>query len=1068
MSLGHHYVKAFRLSPAVSARCKVVVAREVPPSGSDVELLISQALDEEEPPVLVHFSGARYASSGLTELDVPKALICTDWRADFRLHAELSRLFELVVVEDKRAADAFRSVAADTVVIHPCTGYDPEVSHPIQILKAYDVTFVGMLEPGKRRSREWAAETLVAMSQRGIRVNLLQGVVGRDAARAYNRSRLVVFGAEFDGIESAVVEALACGRAVLVPRGFLAAKPWPLEAGKHVIEYEPETLEEVLEDYLTHSEKRDTIAQAAREVAEQTFSYESRALALLDLLEQNAAPAAERPGTESSGIDERLLAQGIALHYQGNSDAAADVFRQLDRSAATAWNNLGVTLASAERFPEAAAAICNAVEEGEHDRLTAFNAGMIHLRAGKLGRARRWFEKVLESKMPASVSPSVLVLEPDYRTKLACEVAACLGAMGDADQAGATLGRVLEFESCRALCEIAMRQERYGDARNAAQRVVSLVDEDCSAWLDLGRACARAGDIDSAEEAYRKAILSEPMCTEAQQELIALLSGENRSEDTAAVWEASLCTNPLFAMADRARSWRELGDLSKKMNRDVDTFRHWLRSLLLDAEQPELEAMLTRMVQVDRERNIVKVGAAELARPTVSLLMIVKNEEDILPECLRAMKPLMDEIVILDTGSTDRTPEIARESGAQVRFYEWQDDFAAARNESLKHARCDWVLILDADEVVSTRDFPFLAAIMACGDYDAIELVQATYVQSTHMLNLIPVRDELEEARGCPGYVPSPLVRAWRRDAGYYFEHRVHETANGSVIRSRGRIASLPVLIHHYGKLVSEKRLDQKAQLYLKLGQLKISDDPEDAKAAAELGRQLKDLGHYDEALDAFRKSLALSPYLVMGVEGLVEMAFIKGTYREAAEALASLERDRISFSDDLAVNFAALQLKHGNVGQAAERLEGVLNANTDKPLAWLHLAKAYEYLNRVDAARDAYRRALDLEPGWKAAHVRLRSLDSRIEAAELAERGETAAAIDSLKSAAKQNPANDLLLNDLAAVLAVSGYPEQSAKLLSRVLKLSPWLESAAANAKAVEKMLHGTTESDTEGEVT
>ena len=88
----------------------------------------------------------------------------------------------------------------------------------------------------------------------------------------------------------------------------------------------------------------------------------------------------------------------------------------------------------------------------------------------------------------------------------------------------------------------------------------------------------------------------------------------------------------------------------------------------------------------------------------LTIAMIVKNEEKNLPRCLEALKPLMDqvksELIITDTGSTDRTVDIAKQYTDKVLFFEWCNDFAAARNTALEIARGEWLLFLDADEVI--------------------------------------------------------------------------------------------------------------------------------------------------------------------------------------------------------------------------------------------------------------------------------------------------------------------------------------------------------------------------------
>ena len=84
--------------------------------------------------------------------------------------------------------------------------------------------------------------------------------------------------------------------------------------------------------------------------------------------------------------------------------------------------------------------------------------------------------------------------------------------------------------------------------------------------------------------------------------------------------------------------------------------------------------------------------------------MIVRDEEENLPHCLESVRGIFDEIVVVDTGSIDRTREIAREFGAQVFDFAWIDDFAAARNAALAHATGDYAFWLDADDVVEPAE----------------------------------------------------------------------------------------------------------------------------------------------------------------------------------------------------------------------------------------------------------------------------------------------------------------------------------------------------------------------------
>src|SRR3989304_878888 len=91
--------------------------------------------------------------------------------------------------------------------------------------------------------------------------------------------------------------------------------------------------------------------------------------------------------------------------------------------------------------------------------------------------------------------------------------------------------------------------------------------------------------------------------------------------------------------------------------------------------------------------------------------MIVRDNEKIIEECLGSIMPWVDEMIVVDTGSVDETPTIAERLGARVYHFPWCDDFSAARNESIKYARGEWVFWMDSDDVMDTENGRKLRAL---------------------------------------------------------------------------------------------------------------------------------------------------------------------------------------------------------------------------------------------------------------------------------------------------------------------------------------------------------------------
>jgi glycosyltransferase involved in cell wall biosynthesis len=173
----------------------------------------------------------------------------------------------------------------------------------------------------------------------------------------------------------------------------------------------------------------------------------------------------------------------------------------------------------------------------------------------------------------------------------------------------------------------------------------------------------------------------------------------------------------------------------------------------------------------------------EVVAAMLSLSMIVRNEAERLERCLASVAGFVDEMVLLDTGSTDDTVAIAERCGAVVHHLSWPGDFAPARNEALKHVTGDWVLVLDADEVLSAQAQEPLRQLMA--DADVL------------LINLL--RHELGAAQA----PYSNVSRLFRRHPAISWNRRYHAMVDDSVAallarEPRWRVADCPVpaLLH--------------------------------------------------------------------------------------------------------------------------------------------------------------------------------------------------------------------------------------------------------------------------------
>ena len=211
----------------------------------------------------------------------------------------------------------------------------------------------------------------------------------------------------------------------------------------------------------------------------------------------------------------------------------------------------------------------------------------------------------------------------------------------------------------------------------------------------------------------------------------------------------------------------------------------------------------------------------------ISLCMITKNEGRLLANCLNSVKDLVDEIVVVDTGSIDGTKDIALGFGAKIYDFTWRDDFAAARNESIKHATGDWILVLDGDEELDEDGKKILLEILISPDADGYSLPQLHYTNK-HLNQTGIIKINHPQFKG---YHVSEVIRLFKNSAEIFFDYCVHETVRESILRGGGKIMGLDVCIHHYQELKGIEDVERKQEVYFRLSLNNIKQYPNYAKS---------------------------------------------------------------------------------------------------------------------------------------------------------------------------------------------------------------------------------------------
>ena len=377
----------------------------------------------------------------------------------------------------------------------------------------------------------------------------------------------------------------------------------------------------------------------------------------------------------------------------------------------------------------------------------------------------------------------------------------------------------------------------------------------------------------------------------------------------------------------------------------------------------------------------------------ISLCMIVKNEERFLAECLASVKDVVDEINIVDTGSTDRTVEIARSFGANVIVREWRNDFAWARNEALRMATRRWTLVLDADEELAPESLPMLRALR-----ETPADLTVVYLKIENMV------DDEAGASTMSHILPRIMPTNPRiRYIGVIHENVVLDGAD----YLPGNVSD--ILVRHKGYTSEILGARDKHERNKPLLERAIRENGEDAFSWYNFGVTAVASGDNETGIEALERVFAMetttrafiwTAYVMLATayaegrgeiergialldRGLAESpdhpnllftrGYLLGLVERFDEARASYERSmhmgmgaRAYFmvDDEIGVwkaklNIASTYAKQGRLDEAVTWYELALAAKPDSPMLRTLAARAYEQANRVYDAERLFREGL-------------------------------------------------------------------------------------------------------------
>ena len=336
---------------------------------------------------------------------------------------------------------------------------------------------------------------------------------------------------------------------------------------------------------------------------------------------------------------------------------------------------------------------------------------------------------------------------------------------------------------------------------------------------------------------------------------------------------------------------------------------------------------------------------------SLGLAMIVRDEAQDLPRCLASVQDVVDQVVIVDTGSRDQTIEIAQAWGAEVICSPWQNDFGQARNISLQAIQTNWVLVLDADEALVPEIKP---TIQAC-------------IQQENLIAITLIRQEI-------GVIPpySAVSRLLRRHPEIYFNRPYHETIDDAVLalvhkEPHWQIGQLEgVAIQHWGYTPAQLQKRDKTTQALVIMSAYLAAHPDDAYMCCKLGGMYLQTGQGELAQATLEQGLRIK-----NTETAVtyELHYHLGNYySQTNNPIQAIQHYQAAIHQEISpitkisaqIRLAQAWSQQKKYSQAIQTYETIIQVAPEFPLAWQNLGVIYLKLGQIQTSLNYFRVALD------------------------------------------------------------------------------------------------------------